>query len=309
MTQVVRQSSPPNLRRPIADLRKPDFDDFVFNHGYDVLIDRNITCPCSVESNSSNKSSCRNCGGSGYVFLNRYSTKVAVQSMNVDTQFKEWSKERLGTARITSLDDAELSFMDRITIIDLETIHNERLYFHNYNLELKASLIYPPLEIMEAFLFINSTTPLQRLELGTDYTVTDNIITLNRRFNVGEPQEYLDVIKRAERNSDIIESRECIRGDLFNPVFESTVDDPVVSFRYKHYPQYHVIDLPRDSISTRNNNRDGERQQTLPTHAIARLSHYVLTDQGINVSPLIDNKYTASSKSTGARINSNILRP
>lgn len=308
MTRI-KVTPPPNLRNPIADLQKNSFDDFVFNHGYDALVDRNIACPCSVESNSSSKSSCRNCGGSGYVFLNRYSTKIAVQSMNIGTTFKEWSEERLGTARFTSLDNAELSFMDRITVVDLETIHSERLYFHNYEKQLKASLIYPPLEIMEAFLFISPDVALRRLALGIDYTIEGNVVTLNERFNVGTPQAFLDVIARAESNGDTIESRECFRPLLFNDDFESTVGDPVVSFRYKHYPQYHIIDIPRDTISTRNNNREGRRNQTLPTHAIGRVSHYVLDDQGINITPLIENGYEASPKSTGDRITSNILRP
>jgi len=245
-----------------VDLVKSDFDALVWNKGYDVYVDKAIKCPCATKNNGAPLSSCKNCGGSGWTFVNRYQTKMILQSMNIDTQYKEWSEERLGTVRITARTEDELALMDRITLLsglmsDTETIHPFKK-----NNALKSRLNQPPVEIEEIFAFVESGQELKKLVYGTDvsvegtdFSVSGNILTFSNEY-------------------------------LAWPNF-------TVSIRYKHYPSYHVIDLPRGVIETEALDRSsGKREYNkLPIHAVGRLAHYVMDEQNIAEDFILDNSY------------------
>ncbi len=247
---VISRTPPPILGSNRVNLVKNDFDSKVWNDGNDVLIDKAIRCPCRGLSGNQALSSCRNCGGSGYVFINRYSTRLVMQAMNMGTKFKEWSEVNRGSVKITARSEDELAFMDRITLIDGSNIHTETVHTFKIDNSIKGRLDYPPIEIEEISIFVDSNVKLRRLEHITDYTIDSDIISLNNTFLEHE--------------------------------------NLTVSLRYKHYPTYHVLDLPRGTIQ--NDTTRGESNR-FPINAIGRRAHYVLDAQNIKRDFLLDNSY------------------
>jgi len=114
-----------------ADFVKSKFDDLIYQKGYDVVHEKALRCPC-VSKNANQQSNCKNCGGSSWIFFNPTQTKMVIHSMNLNTKYKEWSQENIGTASISSLAETETSFMDRITVIDGEAIFSEVLFLKQY---------------------------------------------------------------------------------------------------------------------------------------------------------------------------------
>lgn len=263
----INRTPPPLGGSAKVALKKTDFDSKVWLYGNDVFIDKAIRCPCRTKSNNQALSSCKNCGGSGYVYLNRYRTKVVMQSMNLGTQFKEWSEEKLGTVKITARNEEELAFMDRITLLDGLNIHNETVHPFIIDSAVKARLDYPPIEIEEISVFVESNEKLRRLIYETDYTIEDNILSLSAEF--------------------------------------FSWRDLTVSLRYKYYPTFHVLDLPRGTIQS---DSIAGAAAKFPIHAIGRRAHYVIDEQNIDKDFLLDNSYEVEcQKKANVVIKNNII--
>jgi len=122
--QIIQQTPPNTQGKTRVDLDKSDFDALVWQKGYDVYVDKAMKCPCRNTPDSQALSNCRNCGGSGWIFFNRKETRMVLQSMNANNRYQEWSEEKLGTVRITSLNKEQLTYMDRITIKNGYSISN-----------------------------------------------------------------------------------------------------------------------------------------------------------------------------------------
>lgn len=116
---------------PRVDFLYPDFDALVDNKGYEVIWERAIPCPCSKRVQ--HQSTCRNCGGSGWVFINPTRIKAVCQSLNKNTRYKDWSVEMLGTAAITVKSMFHLNFMDKI-MIEQRHVDSVRKYLGEENL-------------------------------------------------------------------------------------------------------------------------------------------------------------------------------
>lgn len=260
------QQTPPNLQgQARVDLRKRDFDAIVWQKGYNVYLDKALRCPCRNSNDHQALSSCKNCGGSGWVYLNRYQTKMVLQSMNLDTKFKEWSEERIGTVRITAMKRDELAFMDRITLIDGREIVNDVVFPKEYYGELRARVNYEILEIDEIFLFDSTGLPLKQLTEGIDFEILQD--NLNRPTNL-------------------------LRFDTQY----SGLENMTVSIRYQYAPQFHVLDITRSIMATQELDKsDGsDIVSQMPVSAMGRRSHYVLDEQNYNNDFLLDNSYAQS---------------
>lgn len=253
---IIRTTESTSLGAGRVDLSKANFDKLVEDKGYDVIIDKSIKCPCRSLGNNQALSDCRNCGGSGYVYLNRYGSKMIIQSMNLNTRYREWSEEKLGKAGMTAKSEDELTFMDRITVTSGLSIHIQTVRTVKYENQLRGRLIYPPIEIDEFFAFVGSDQRLRMLTFGTDYTLDGNIITFS--------SEFFDV------------------------------NDFTVSVRYKHYPVYHIIDLPREVMESHVLSNGEDQSMKFPIHAIGRRAHYVLDEENFSGTFLLDNSYTES---------------
>jgi len=243
-----------------ADFVKSKFDDLIYQKGYDVVHEKALRCPC-VSKNANQQSNCKNCGGSSWIFFNPTQTKMVIHSMNLNTKYKEWSQENIGTASISSLAETETSFMDRITVIDGEAIFSEVLFLKQYNSTYYWNTIYDIKEISFLGLFVGVEQILKTLVYGADFTYTKNKIT----FLTAD--DYIDPL--------------------------ATEQDISISIRYKHSPQLHIIDSPRETIQTFINiGGEGEEVVSLPVHSIGRRSHYVLDRQNFDNSRVLDNSRT-----------------
>lgn len=231
---------PPDLRQqPNVELRKPDFDALVETKGYRVIQEKTVKCPCGGHDHSP-LLNCKNCNGSGWIGLERYETKMLIQSINVDTRYKEWTEEKMGNVQISARYETSLSFMDRIQIIDQTSSISELLFvFMNESGTLSSFPIYNPIKIDGLFLFVDPSLPLTKLQEGVDYVVDK---TVGR----------IDFLKLTDINSKL-------------------------SLRYDYYPLYYVIDINHEIRSSYSLNHYGrEEKKFLPCAGIGRRAHYLL---------------------------------
>jgi len=250
---ITSQAAPALAGQPQVNFNKDSFEAVIYQKGYRVYHDKAIKCPCKVQA-TDNLSDCHNCGGSGWVFYNRVSTRMILHSMNLDTQYKEWSEETLGTVNITARDVDKIAYMDRITVIDAQTLFSEVIYPKKHKGLRYATATYDILSIEDVFLFAGSKNKLTRLIEGTDYTLNENAIQLDAKYDN----------------------------------YKSTC----VALRYIHSPTYHVIDMPRDTMDSPIKNLSGiPEDKLMPISAVGRRAHYVLDAQNYNGDYLFDNSY------------------
>lgn len=243
---------------PRADLIKPDFDTLIYQKGRDVIHETAIQCPC--KSKATNQSSgCRNCGGTGWLFINPKPTRMVLQGIDVVNEFRPWSEELRGVVNITAHSEVSLSLMDRITALDGEAIHSEVLYLKQKGDDVFTYTTYDIKEVLYIALFVNDNTPLRKLEPNIDYVIERNIV-----------QILVDDLPFVEINQNNI------------------------TIRYKHAPQFHVIEMKRDTIQSFIW-QGFEKLQHLPVSAIGKRSHYQLSAENLSNDRLIDNSYTTDS--------------
>lgn len=244
--------TPPDLGgQAQVSLNKSTFEAVIYQKGYNVYHDKATKCPCKVQS-SDNLSSCRNCGGLGWVFFNRTKTKMILHSMNLDTQYKDWSEQTLGTVNISASDKDKLGYMDRIIVRDAQTMFSEIIYPQKWQGSKYAFTTYDVVSAETVFMFAGAEQKLKVLQLGVDYNINNNIFTMSAR--------YLDV------------------------------EDITISIRYIHAPMYHVIDMPRDTMVHDVRNPSGIFEtKVMPTSAVGRRAHYVLDMQNYTADYIHDN--------------------
>lgn len=256
--KAIIEATPPSYLGSNVQLVKKDFDSVVYQHGYDVLVDKAIKCPCITKESGSPLSSCRNCGGKGWVFLNRYKTKLLLQNINSQKKFLEWSEDNMGTVSITSLHEDRLSFMDKITVTGVSSIFNEILQPVLFRNKFFSYLVYEPTNVLEIYLFEDSRKPLMKLT-GDNFDIVGNLISFNE-----------SVSNRIGFQQDI-----------------------TVSIKYEHNPKYHVIDNPRDSMLVTDRRTESKGKlvyDNMVTFYIGRKAHFVLDAPDFNEG-LIDNSY------------------
>ena len=253
--KVVVQAAPSITTSPNAFFKKETFDGTIWAHGYDIIIETALRCPCKSEG-TDNLSSCRNCGSSGWVFLNKVKTKAILKSMNLNTQFKDWSETNMGNIAISVRDTDRIAFMDRITVLCSESIHTQNVYPKPYNKILFSFLDYEVTEVEDCFLFYKADEPLMLLKQNEDYIIDGNKFILDNKFN--------------------------------------GVENISISIRYTHASQFHVVDLPRDIMiaSVKDPNTGQVKKSQMPISAVGRRAHYVLDAQNFKSDLIFDNSYT-----------------
>ncbi|MGL5076270.1 MAG: hypothetical protein ACRDBG_10625, partial [Waterburya sp.] len=92
---------------------RQDFDNLVWNKGYEVVWEKAIKCPCKTNGGE-NLITCLNCGGTGWFFINRFKTTMHLTSMNSSSQQKDWSRVDEGKVMFTAISELEIAQMDRI---------------------------------------------------------------------------------------------------------------------------------------------------------------------------------------------------
>lgn len=235
---------------PRVDFISPDFDALVDNKGYDVVWERAIPCPCSHRQ--SPHSTCKNCQGTGWTFINPTQIKAVAQSINKDTKYKEWSMELLGTISLTVKSMYHLNYMDKIVLIGAESPQSENLLVKRYKTDYYVNTIYKINSVFEIFKFVSENEPLSRLKEGEDFLYKGNKILFNTEMREGDS----------------------------------------ISVTYMHNPQYHVLDLNHDIRQTIVlDNLSREKDLLMPISAIARRAHNVLDSLNFEGDNLFDNSY------------------
>ena len=261
MTNIIIGETPSGAFEPNerVGFKKDEFHGELWDKGYDVIHERSIKCPCKSAQGAENRPNCKNCGGSGWLFVNPTRTRMIIERQSIKEVYKEWSLSRQGHASISVLSRDRVGIMDRITLESGKS-HYTEVSFFGFNREgnKTARLIYKPLEIEAAFLFDASNTKLRLLD-SSEYAVTGNLITL-------------------------------IGAELNNRESSS------ISVRYSHRPVFHVIQENRTTMVSREVVEGVDTEIYLPGNVTGRLAHYVFdsmnyTYDGTDSTGLIDNSF------------------
>lgn len=307
--QVEILASPDLLQKPRVDFRGDDFNAINWTKGYDVIVEQAVKCPCKSKDNDQ-LSICQNCLGVGWVFINNTQDRAILTSVNFDTQYKEWSELKIGTANITLQRRSYLAYMDRITVVDSQVVQSEVIYPQIFGANYFAYTIYSIDDIVEVFAFLGPTEALQLMVEDTDYTVERNKILLT--YSTAADVTTLKAVTGYQANDKYsITSSGSIYN--FNTTSTATPDDDAVilpddstgagrwlklvnfsiSVRYWHKLQYHVLDIPHVIRNSYKKNELGRDElQLLPVQGIARLSHYVVDALNFAGDNIFNNSYS-----------------
>jgi hypothetical protein len=252
---------------PRVDFNDDSYNAIIEQKGYDVEVDKAALCPCKSKA-THNKSTCTNCGGSGWIFYNRRRDRLVLQSMDSSKDFKEEGVWELGDVKVTGRAENKLGFMDRITVLDGETIGTQTVYFYKIKGKHIGKTIHNIKVIQELFLFGKTSQPLKALEEGVDYTVDPddkNVITLSDEYNAKA------------------EGLRC-------------------AIRYEHSPVYHMVALNRETMNT--HIKVGSDQETdMPFNGVARRAHLIIDEENLAGTRINDNSTETSEDALLAPFN------
>ena len=245
--------TPASTVHPRVGWRVDDFEELIQSQGYDVYIDRAMRCPCVDKATGQALSTCKNCLGRGWFFVDRTETRIIAQRMDSKKRYLDWSEVNAGTASMTTKGSDKLGFMDRIILLQLQEFYSEIIRPTVYEGELLAYPVYEPLDITNMFLFVGDYTKLEPIPAEM-YKVDKNKIVFD--------QELLNVVPVDNVNQ--------------------SVPSVSISIRYPHIPVYHVIDVNRELMRVRESKLCGYDDETLkqmPINVLARKAHFIFDAQ------------------------------
>ncbi len=242
----------------------PEFFDERFNQlirekGQEVLFEKALVCPCKSPS-INQLTTCRNCGGTGWLLIQPTKTRMIIQQINFSEEQKEHNIDLRGTVSITSTPMDEMSYGDRITVVNGQSTFSEvlNLTLDTDENEYWAYTTYNIRRVEYCGLFITGNVKFRNLEFNKDFTFDGTLF---------------------------IVKEETLR-DLGSGPFSITV-------RYKHPPQYHVVDLRRETMQSYNSKEDGSEELiNLPISASGKRSHYVLDSSVLNGNKVLEQDLT-----------------
>ena len=243
---TIRRATPPSVgvmsQNPNISLQEKDrYEALIFNKGYQVKIENGVECPCKGKSGAP-LTTCSNCLGLGWIFINPIYTKAIITSANSSTKYKHWSRELAGTVNITVRDSERLGYMDKVTFRGKTNILSE----------------IRPVITTGANKFIFCSYQVETI--SNIYVFNDDVTKLT----VLTPDQY----SINEGNSMIVDLNITSYPTLFNGV---------VSIEYDYLESYNVIDIPHSFRSAFIDDSNGTRQEyDLPVQAIAGKSHYIM---------------------------------
>lgn len=248
---------PENHSLPRVDFDEDNFNSLIRDKGYTVTWEKAIPCPCSLRLQAP-QSSCLNCLGTGWVYINPEEIKAVLQNINSNTKYREWSQELIGTVSITLNSKYRVGFMDKIKVTDSISTHCETLLIKTREGKKILQTIYPIKSIEHIYLFTTTTSKLIVLEESIDYTIEENMVV------------FLDTssLTFSEGSS--------------------------ISIRYSYNLQYNIIDINheiRNSYALDDKSR--EKLISLPISVIGRKSHYILDSH--TSKDILDNSTTTTT--------------
>jgi len=247
---------------PTPVWRVGDFEELIDAHGYISYIDRAMRCPCAMKHDSQALSTCKNCGGRGWLFVDRKETRVISQSMNNAKRFKEFGEINKGEAKITTRGEDKLGFMDRIILLELEAYYSEILRPIDFLDEIVAYPVYEPIAITNMMVFVSGSEKLAQVD-SSSYSVQGNKIVFHESFR------------------DLGTSTNDVNDTELNLSF---------TVRYSYHPVYHVIDANRElmRVKERTNSFNNEEMKDMPINVLCRKAHYIFDAQKFGIE-IFDN--------------------
>lgn len=259
--------TPDSIGNPQVNWDVKKFEDLIFDKGYKSHIERALRCPCIGEANGQANPDCKNCSGTGWAFIEKSETTLICTSMSNRSKYENWSETNMGMVNISSRAEDKLGFMDKVTLIELESWFSQILRLKQSKSEVNklfSFLVYDPIYVFNVYLFIDSESPLKSLD-ENEYEIKDNRII----FEKSVIQQY------------------------------TSLPNPSISIRYTHNPSYHIIDINRDLIKQKTgiDCKTNEINKSLfPLNCIGRRAHYIPDSPDYNGNSVFDN--TNYSKKT-----------
>lgn len=241
---------------PRVDFVKEDFDVLVYQKGRPLILEKSLLCPCKSRD-TNQQSDCKNCGGSGLIFINPKEVKMVVSSMNLNLAYAPWSQEMTGMINVTCAQEEKISIGDRLTFKNSESVFTEVLHFKVKDDSLFSYTAYNLERIEYVGLFRTTDTTLKKLVKDVDYTYRDNVLQLVDSY--------------------------------YDPLISD--QDLSVSIRYIHHPQYMIVDIKRETMETQIPLGGGEILKRLPVSFMAKRTHYQLDAENLDKTRILDNSY------------------
>ena len=251
--KVTAYQTPPTSMSPNVGWDVNKFETLIQTQGYDAFIDRALRCPCVDKATGQALSTCKNCLGRGWFFVDRTETRLIAQHMDSNKRYENWSEVNRGTASITTKGIDKLGFMDRIILTQLEGYYSEILNPVLFGGELIVYPVYEPLFVTNIFLFVGDYSKLEPIPEEM-YKIDKNKIVFDQSLLAVLPVE--DVNQKQPNMS--------------------------VSIRYAHFPVFHVIDANRELMKVRESRfctYDDEKLRQMPINVLARKAHYIFDAQ------------------------------
>ena len=246
----ITTQTPPSIDLPKVGWDIKKFESLIYNHGYHAYIEKALRCPCVDKASGQALSTCRNCLGRGWIFVDKRETKVVSQGMANERRNSQTGEINRGTARITTRAIDRLGFMDKIILMDLLAYYTEilRPTLWGEDETLIAYPIYDPLEITNIYLFVGDDIPLMPLTPDR-YTVIGNRIEFDKKL--------LDEVEVTDMNA--------------------RQPDIAITIRYSYHPVYHIIDVNRELMKVRERGcyYSDDVLKNMPINALARKAHYI----------------------------------
>lgn len=254
--KLTAYQTPPSAIENRVGWRVDDFEELIQSQGYDALIDRALRCPCVDKATGQALSTCKNCLGRGWFFVDRTETRLIAQHMDNKKRYENWSEVNRGTASITTKGIDKLGFMDKIILTQLEEFYSEIIRPIYFQGEIIAYPVYEPLKVTDMFLFSSDNEKLISIR-EDEYVIDGNKIV----FDLGI-QDKISIDDMNVKNKSEI------------PIS--------ISIRYSHFPVYHVIDVNRELMKVRESrfcSYNDEKLRQMPINVLARKAHYLFDAQ------------------------------
>ena len=248
--------TPPASMSPHVGWNVNKFETLIQTQGYDAFIDRALRCPCVDKAAGQALSTCKNCLGRGWFFVDRTETRLIAQHMDSKKRYENWSEVNRGTASITTKGIDKLGFMDKIILTQLEEFYSEIIRPIYFQGEIIAYPVYEPLKVTDMFLFSSDNEKLISIK-EDEYVIDGNKIV----FDLGI-QDKISIDDMNVKNKSEI------------PIS--------ISIRYSHFPVYHVIDVNRELMKVRESrfcSYNDEKLRQMPINVLARKAHYLFDAQ------------------------------
>lgn len=262
---IINQQLPGGASLP-SDFNKQQIDATLRDKGLSCLLESSLLCPCKSDVTAVALSDCKNCGGSGWIFVNPTKTKMIVTGLVADPKLKEaalrdWGLVDTGTVKLTAYDVDKLTYMDRVTVLDATAEHQQLLYpaLSDDETTTFAYSQYNLVSILFIGVFVDSDTKVQKLAETTDYSFVNNVLTF----------------------------------------VDPTLKGRTVTIRYRHRPVFHVTDVLRESLTSTVGQYGSQTNIILPVHALAKRAHLIKDVENLQGDRLLDNSWAVTCAPAG----------